>query len=90
MPQRVWRAKRGRQYELIKERLERRGNSEDLAEAIAARTVNQQRAHAGESKQASRTPTKDLSSGRRGGLRSHQDRGAALATRSPKRRFVVV
>ena len=70
MPQRSWSAKRERQYEHIKSGLKRRGRSEDLAEEIAARTVNKERARAGESRTASRTSTDDLSSGRRGGLRS--------------------
>src|SRR5215468_10987774 len=70
MPQRAWNAKRERQYEHIKEGLLDRGRSEDTAEEIAARTVNKERARAGEAKTASRTSTNDLSSGRRGGLRS--------------------
>jgi hypothetical protein len=75
MPQRAWNAKRERQYEHIKEGLEERGRSEDLAEEIAARTVNKERARAGESKTASPTSTHDISSGRRGGLRSHRGSG---------------
>lgn len=71
MPQRAWNAKRERQYEHIKDGLLERGRSEDTAEEIAARTVNKERARAGESKQASRTSLQDISSGRRGGLRSH-------------------
>jgi hypothetical protein len=63
--------KRERQYEHIKEGLKERGRSEDTAEEIAARTVNKERARAGESKQKSRTSTEDISSSRRGGLRSH-------------------
>jgi hypothetical protein len=63
--------KRERQYEHIKEGLKKRGRSEDTAEEIAARTVNKERARAGESKQKSRTSTDDISSSRRGGLRSH-------------------
>ncbi|HEY0695054.1 MAG TPA: plasmid stabilization protein [Kribbella sp.] len=63
--------KRERQYEHIKEGLKKRGRSEDTAEEIAARTVNKERARAGESKQKSRTSTNDMSSSRRGGLRSH-------------------
>ena len=63
--------KRERQYEHIKEGLKERGRSEDTAEEIAARTVNKERARAGESKQKSRTSTNDISSSRRGGLRSH-------------------
>jgi hypothetical protein len=63
--------KRERQYEHIKEGLKKRGRSEDTAEEIAARTVNKERARAGEAKQKSRTSTNDISSSRRGGLRSH-------------------
>ena len=75
MPQRAWNNKRERQYEHIKEGLEERGRSEDVAEEIAARTVNKERARAGEAKQSSRLSKKDISSGRRGGLRSHQGSG---------------
>ena len=75
MPQRAWNAKRERQYEHIKEGLEERGRSEDVAEEIAARTVNKERARAGETRIASRTSTQDISSGRRGGLRSHRGPG---------------
>ena len=71
MPQKAWSAKRERQYEHIKSALKERGRSEDTAEEIAARTVNKERARSGESKTASRTSLKDISSGRRGGLRSH-------------------
>jgi plasmid stabilization system protein ParE len=72
MPQQAWSKKRERQYDHIKKGLKKRGESEDKAEEIAARTVNKERARAGEAKQASRTSTKDISSGRRGGLRSHK------------------
>jgi hypothetical protein len=75
MPQQAWSKKRERQYEHIKEGLEDRGRGEDEAEEIAARTVNKERARAGEAEQASRTSTEDLSSGRRGGLRSHNGPG---------------
>jgi hypothetical protein len=75
MPQEAWNAKRDRQYEHIKEGLEDRGDSEKLASEIAARTVNKERARAGESKTSSTTSTKDISSGRRGGLRSHKGPG---------------
>ncbi|MFJ8028056.1 plasmid stabilization protein [Streptomyces sp. NPDC096311] len=64
--------KRERQYEHIKESALDRGESRERAEEIAARTVNKERARAGESKTASRTSTEDISSGRRGGLRSHR------------------
>ncbi|GAB4004237.1 plasmid stabilization protein [Nocardioides ultimimeridianus] len=75
MPQGAWSKKRERQYEHIKEGLEDRGHSEDEAEEIAARTVNKERARHGESREASRTSTHDISSGRRGGLRSHRGEG---------------
>ncbi|HUC06421.1 MAG TPA: hypothetical protein VL961_13540 [Acidimicrobiales bacterium] len=75
MPQQAWSAKRERQYDHIKEGLEERGSPERRAEEIAARTVNKERARAGEAKQASRTSTDDISSGRRGGLRSHHGPG---------------
>ena len=75
MPQQAWSKKRERQYEHIKEGLEDRGRDEDEAEEIAARTVNKERARAGEATQASRTSTDDLSSSRRGGLRSHRGSG---------------
>jgi hypothetical protein len=72
MPQRAWSAKRERQYEHIKAGVEERGESEDVAEEIAARTVNKERARSGEAKTSSPLSKKDISSGRRGGLRSHQ------------------
>jgi plasmid stabilization system protein ParE len=75
MPQKAWSDKRERQYEHIKEGLEERGEDEDTAEEIAARTVNKERARAGEAKESSRTSTEDISSGRRGGLRSHRGPG---------------
>jgi hypothetical protein len=75
VPQRAWNAKRERQYDHIKEGLLERGEKEDTAEEIAARTVNKERARAGEAKQKSRTSVKDISSGRRGGLRSHRGPG---------------
>ena len=75
MPQQAWSKKRERQYDHIKEGLLERGENEDKAEEIAARTVNKERARAGEAKQASRTSTEDISSGRRGGLRSHSGPG---------------
>ncbi len=70
MPQQAWNAKRERQYEHIKDGLEERGTSEDKAQEIAARTVNKERARAGEAKESSRLSREDISSGRRGGLRS--------------------
>ncbi len=79
MPQRAWSAKRERQYEHIKQGLKQRGRSNDTAEEIAARTVNKERARSGEAETSSRTSRDDISSGRRGGLRSH--RGAGGRTR---------
>ena len=72
---RAWSRKRERQYDHIKEGLRDRGEDEGTAEEIAARTVNKERARAGEAKESSRTSTDDLSSGRRGGLRSHRGPG---------------
>jgi hypothetical protein len=71
----AWSDKRERQYEHIKEGLEERGRPEDTAEEIAARTVNKERARSGEADESSRTSTDDISSGRRGGLRSHTGPG---------------
>ena len=79
MPQRAWSDKRERQYDHIKEGLVERGEDEDTAQEIAARTVNKVRAIAGEAEETSRTSTEDISSGRRGGLRSH--RGPSGRTR---------
>ncbi|MEV0344804.1 plasmid stabilization protein [Nonomuraea sp. NPDC050680] len=67
--------KRERQYEHIKDSAKQRGESDKRATEIAARTVNKERARAGESRTASRTSTKDISSSRRGGLRSHSGAG---------------
>ncbi len=75
MPQQAWSAKRERQYEHIKSGLKKQGRSEDVAEEIAARTVNKERARSGEARTRSRSSTDDISSGRRGGLRSHQGPG---------------
>ncbi len=63
-------SKRARQYEHIKRSEKEQGRSEGRAEEIAARTVNKERARSGESRQRSRTSTRDISSGRRGGKRS--------------------
>ena len=65
-------SKRARQYEHIKESLRERGTSTDEAEEIAARTVNKERARHGEARTSSRLSRRDISSGRRGGLRSHR------------------
>ncbi|HEY5198470.1 MAG TPA: hypothetical protein VIJ51_15725 [Solirubrobacteraceae bacterium] len=63
-------SKRGRQYEHVKESELDQGRSKERAEEIAARTVNKERARSGESQTASRLSRTDISSGRRGGLRS--------------------
>src|SRR5207247_1820411 len=70
MPQEAWSDKRERQYEHIEESLEERGVPKKRAKEIAARTVNKERARAGEARQSSRLSREDMSSGRRGGLRS--------------------
>ena len=70
MPRQAWSPKRERQYEHVKENLEERGEDEDTAKEIAARTVNKERARSGEAKESSRLSREDISSGRRGGLRS--------------------
>ena len=75
MPQKAWSTRRERQYEHIKKGLEKSGRPEDLAVEFAARTVNKERARAGEAKTASRSSLDDVSSGRRGGLRSHTGPG---------------
>lgn len=75
MPTRSWSKKRERQYEHIKEGLVEKGKSEDKAEEIAARTVNKARAQAGEARQSSKLSREDMSSSRRGGLRSHKGEG---------------
>ena len=71
--------KRARQYEHIKQSERRSGASESRAEEIAARTVNKERARSGESRTSSSTSTRDISSGRRGGLRSGTNRGTRAA-----------
>jgi hypothetical protein len=75
MPTETWSKKRERQYEHIKESERKEGRSEKVAEEIAARTVNKERARKGESRTASKTSRDDISSGRRGGLRSHRGPG---------------
>jgi hypothetical protein len=70
MPQQAWSNKRERQYEHIKESAKERGASTKRAKEIAARTVNKERARAGEARQSSKLSRTDMSSGRRGGLRS--------------------
>lgn len=65
-------SKRARQYEHVKDSLRKRGSSADEAEEIAARTVNKERARSGEARTSSRLSREDISSGRRGGIRSHR------------------
>ena len=72
MPQKTWSAKRERQYVHIKDSLLDRGKPLPLAEEIAARVVNKERAQHGESVEASPSSINDMSAGRRGGLRSRQ------------------
>ena len=79
MPQQAWSAKRERQYKHIKASARQRGESEDTAEEIAARTVNKERARAGEARTSSKLSRTDMSSGQRGGRRSHS--GAQGRTR---------
>jgi hypothetical protein len=75
MPQKSWSAKRERQYAHIKDSLLERGKRKQVAEEIAARIVNKERAQHGESEQASVSSMKDMPASRRGGLRSHQGSG---------------
>ncbi len=70
MPRKAWSAKRERQYEQIKESEQKQGRSTDRAKEIAARTVNKERARSGEAKESSQTSRRDISSSRRGRLRS--------------------
>jgi hypothetical protein len=74
MPQRAWSNKRERQYEHVKESERSQGRSTKRAKEIAARTVNKERARAGEARESSRTSRQDMSSGRRGGQRSGTNR----------------
>jgi hypothetical protein len=72
VPQKAWSSKRERQYEHIKESAKERGASTKRAKEIAARTVNKERARAGEARESSRLSRTDISSGRRGGLRARK------------------
>jgi hypothetical protein len=74
MPQKAWSAKRERQYEHIVDSEKEQGRSTKRAKEIAARTVNKERARSGEAKTSSRSSREDISSGRRGGLRSGTNR----------------
>lgn len=80
MPQNNWSQKRARQYQEVRASQRQEGRSEAVAKEIAARTVNKARARSGEARQASDSSIRDISSGRRGGLRSHS--GAARRTRA--------
>ncbi len=75
MPTKSWSAKRERQYAHIKDSLIERGKAEPLAEEIAARVVNKERAQHGESVTASASSIHDMSASRRGGLHSYQGAG---------------
>jgi hypothetical protein len=81
MPQQTWSAKRERQYKHIKSSERSRGASEDRAEEIAARTVNKNRAQLGESRQASKSSTRDMSPQSRGGRRAGNRQGPGGPTR---------
>jgi len=74
MPQKAWSAKRERQYKHIVDSEKEQGRSTKRAKEIAARTVNKERARSGEAKESSRTSREDISSSRRGGLRSGTNR----------------
>jgi hypothetical protein len=74
MPQQAWNAKRERQYDHIKKSAKKQGRSTKRAKQIAAATVNKERARKGEAKSSSPSSTRDISSGRRGGLRSGTNR----------------
>jgi hypothetical protein len=74
MPQEAWSKKREQQYEHIEESLEQRGTPKKKAKETAARTVNKERAQKGEARSASTLSRRDLSPGRRGGLRSGTNR----------------
>ena len=75
MQQKAWSAKRERQYAHIKDSLLEGGKRESVAQEIAARVVNKERAQHGESVRSSASSINDMSAGRRGGLRSHQGPG---------------
>ncbi|MFO1340503.1 MAG: plasmid stabilization protein [Burkholderiaceae bacterium] len=75
MPRTAWSAKRERQYAHIKDSLLDHGRPKALAEEIAARVVNKERAQHCESAEASASSLHDMPAGRRGGLRSHHGAG---------------
>lgn len=68
-------SKRERQYEHIRDSERKQGASPKRAKEIAARTVNKERARSGEARTASRSSAEDISSSRRGGLRSRSGAG---------------
>ena len=74
MPQKAWNAKRERQYEHIKESAKKQGKSTKTAKRVAAATGNKERARSGEAKTSSKSSTRDMSSGKRGGQRSGMNR----------------
>jgi len=80
MPQ-AWSNKRERQYEHIKDSAKDRGASTGRAKEIASRTVNKNRAQSGESRQASKTSTRDVSPQHRGGKRSGNRQGPGGPTK---------
>src|SRR6266567_4222580 len=82
MPRKEWSAKRERQYEHVKESEKKQGRSTKRAKEIAARTVNKERARAGEARESSRSSRQDISSGRRGGLRGSGARAARGRTKA--------
>jgi hypothetical protein len=71
----AWSAKRERQYDHIKDGLKSHGKSEKVAEEIAARTVNKERAQHGEARHASAQSLRDMPASKRGGQRSHRGEG---------------
>ena len=81
-PRQQWGNKSERQYEHIEESQEERGASKGRAKEIAARTVNKQRARSGQTDQASKTSTQDISAPRRGGIRSGNRYGPGGRTKS--------
>ena len=64
-PRGVKSAKRKRQYEHIKESAKKRGRSTKRAKEIAARTVNKQRAQAGQTKSRSKSKSKRSTSSKK-------------------------
>src|SRR5919108_3141095 len=70
MPRAEWTDKQERKYEHIKDSVKSRGASTKRAKEIAARTIQKERAQKGQTKTASRSSVRDMSSSRRGGLRS--------------------